>query len=116
MLLSPAGAGVGAELGKNSPGKREKRDRNPKFTSRRCGTCAGCLKQDCGTCLSCRDKKKFGGRNKRRHACDKRRCLEKARQKQESKGDSGQEDLERTLSNTEDEWNQEDQGQETIES
>ena len=45
----------------------------------RCGTCAGCCQSDnCGKCKFCKDKPKFGGKDKRKKACIKKRCLKLA--------------------------------------
>jgi hypothetical protein len=41
---------------------------------RRCGRCAGCSAIDCGSCKACADKKKFGGSNVKKQACEMRRC------------------------------------------
>ena len=41
---------------------------------RRCGTCAGCTGADCGKCVNCKDKRKFGGPNKRKQACERKAC------------------------------------------
>lgn len=40
----------------------------------RCGTCAGCTGADCGKCVNCKDKRKFGGPNKRKQACERKVC------------------------------------------
>ena len=42
----------------------------------RCGTCAGCTGDDCGTCVNCKDKRKFGGPNKRKQACERKVCTQ----------------------------------------
>ncbi|XP_069738906.1 LOW QUALITY PROTEIN: methyl-CpG-binding domain protein 1-like [Phaenicophaeus curvirostris] len=53
----------------------ERRGRRP----RRCGTCAACQRRgDCGRCDFCRDKAKFGGRNRKRQKCRWRQCLRRA--------------------------------------
>jgi len=39
-----------------------------------CGRCEACLRGDCGECKECLDKPKFGGKNKLRKKCAKRRC------------------------------------------
>jgi len=44
--------------------------------SRRCARCAGCQAIDCGSCKACVDKKKFGGANVKKQACEQRRCLQ----------------------------------------
>ena len=36
--------------------------------------CGPCLSQDCGECVNCLDKPKFGGPNKKKGACIKRKC------------------------------------------
>ena len=41
----------------------------------RCKTCRPCLAEECGACANCLDKPKFGGHNKRRQACCKRKCV-----------------------------------------
>jgi len=41
---------------------------------RRCRKCGGCLMPDCGQCVFCRDMKKFGGRGRKKKACEKKRC------------------------------------------
>ncbi|XP_065509281.1 methyl-CpG-binding domain protein 1 [Caloenas nicobarica] len=47
--------------------------------SRRCGACSGCERPvDCGRCDFCRDKPKFGGRNRKRQKCRWRQCLRRA--------------------------------------
>ncbi|XP_053908200.1 methyl-CpG-binding domain protein 1 isoform X2 [Cuculus canorus] len=46
---------------------------------RRCGACVACLRPgDCGRCDFCRDKAKFGGRNRKRQKCRWRQCLRRA--------------------------------------
>ena len=37
--------------------------------------CGPCRAPDCGECVFCLDKRKFGGPNKKRHACAERKCL-----------------------------------------
>jgi hypothetical protein len=44
--------------------------------ARRCGRCAGCQATDCGSCKACVDKKKFGGANVKKQACEQRRCMQ----------------------------------------
>jgi len=39
-----------------------------------CKSCVGCLRDDCGECKNCRDKKKFGGSDKKRQKCVQRKC------------------------------------------
>ena len=41
----------------------------------RCKACGPCLADDCGVCVYCLDKPKFGGPNKKRCACVKRKCV-----------------------------------------
>ena len=41
----------------------------------RCKTCGPCLAEDCGHCVYCLDKPKFGGPNKKKCACVKRKCV-----------------------------------------
>ena len=41
---------------------------------RRCGECQQCSAEDCGVCRFCIDKKKFGGPDKLKQCCIKRRC------------------------------------------
>jgi hypothetical protein len=43
---------------------------------KRCGTCAGCTGDDCGTCVNCKDKRKFGGPNKWKQACERKVCTQ----------------------------------------
>ena len=37
--------------------------------------CDPCLAEDCGECVYCLDKPRFGGPNKKKCACTKRRCV-----------------------------------------
>jgi len=41
---------------------------------KRCGKCSGCNSKDCGQCKYCLDKKKFGGPNRLKQCCVKKRC------------------------------------------
>ena len=41
----------------------------------RCKTCGPCRADDCGACVNCLDKPKFGGPNKKKSACIKRKCV-----------------------------------------
>ena len=41
-----------------------------------CGTCEYCNRtEDCGECKFCLDKYKFGGPNKLKQVCEKKKCL-----------------------------------------
>ena len=40
-----------------------------------CRTCGPCLTEDCGACANCLDKPRFGGQNRRKQACIKRKCV-----------------------------------------
>ena len=42
----------------------------------RCKECDPCLAQDCGECVNCLDKPKFGGPNKKKQTCVKRKCVQ----------------------------------------
>ena len=47
-----------------------------KRLDRCCGACKSCRRaDDCGHCKACLDKPKFGGGNKLKQRCEKRRCL-----------------------------------------
>ncbi|XP_064900453.1 LOW QUALITY PROTEIN: methyl-CpG-binding domain protein 1 [Columba livia] len=55
--------------------------------NRRCGACPGCERPaDCGRCDFCRDKPKFGGRNRKRQKCRWRQCLRRAMVKEQPLG------------------------------
>ena len=41
----------------------------------RCKTCGPCLTEDCRVCANCLDKPRFGGQNRRKQACIKRKCV-----------------------------------------
>jgi hypothetical protein len=41
----------------------------------RCKACVACLVGDCKQCIYCKDKAKYGGPNRLRKTCEKRRCL-----------------------------------------
>jgi len=47
---------------------------NNLFKKRRCGECENCKNENCGKCRNCRDMKQFGGENRLRQACERRRC------------------------------------------
>ena len=49
-------------------------DENIRVRKTRCGACAACTRKDCGTCKHCKDKTKFGGPNKIRKPCLRRKC------------------------------------------
>ena len=59
---------------------RARNDYPPVFGARRkprktnCGKCNGCISEDCGKCRFCKDKKKFGGKNKIKQKCKEREC------------------------------------------
>jgi hypothetical protein len=40
----------------------------------KCGECRACLREDCGKCSNCLDKPKFGGPNKLKQVCLKKKC------------------------------------------
>ena len=40
----------------------------------KCGECYACLRKDCGKCSHCLDKPKFGGPNKMKQVCIKKKC------------------------------------------
>ena len=40
----------------------------------RCGKCQGCVRGNCGDCKNCLDKPKFGGRDIKKQACERRAC------------------------------------------
>ena len=40
----------------------------------RCGDCKACKAVDCGKCFACKDKPKFGGTNRLKQTCVKRKC------------------------------------------
>jgi len=40
----------------------------------RCQKCPGCLRKDCGVCKNCQDRPKFGGPNRMKQACARKRC------------------------------------------
>jgi len=42
--------------------------------SLKCGNCPSCKRSDCGKCRNCLDKPKFGGENRLKQKCIKRRC------------------------------------------
>ena len=60
-------------VGKNSENKIKLRKPRKSY----CGHCNHCIKEDCRRCKNCLDKPKFGGKNKKRQRCLKRKCLEK---------------------------------------
>ena len=60
-------------VGKNSENKIKVRKPRKSY----CGHCNHCIKEDCRRCKNCLDKPKFGGKNKKRQRCLKRKCLEK---------------------------------------
>jgi len=45
-----------------------------KKRSSRCKECGPCKAPDCGECVFCLDKPKFGGPNKKKNACQERKC------------------------------------------
>lgn len=53
---------------KRSCDRRSTRKRN-------CGSCANCMKDNCGNCKNCRDKKEFGGPDRRKKRCVAKKCL-----------------------------------------
>ena len=53
---------------KRSCDRRSTRKRN-------CGSCANCVKDNCGNCTNCRDKKEFGGLDRRHKRCVAKKCL-----------------------------------------
>ena len=65
---------------KISEKSRSRNNYPPVFGSRRkpkksnCGKCNGCISEDCGKCRFCKDKKKFGGKNKLKQKCKEREC------------------------------------------
>ncbi|XP_014790125.1 CXXC-type zinc finger protein 1 isoform X1 [Octopus bimaculoides] len=62
---------------KEIPQKKDKdKTKQKKKSSRRCGECISCHRQeDCSRCDFCKDMKKFGGPNKIRQKCRLRQCL-----------------------------------------
>ncbi|ESO02740.1 hypothetical protein HELRODRAFT_112476 [Helobdella robusta] len=56
--------------------KRQEKELNRKKSSRMCGSCKACIRnEDCAKCDFCKDMKKFGGPNKLRQKCRLRQCL-----------------------------------------
>jgi len=56
------------------PDKVTIQTRKDKRRKSRCQKCPGCLRKDCGVCKNCQDRPKFGGPNKMKQACAKKRC------------------------------------------
>ncbi|KAF2359754.1 Zinc finger CXXC-type [Trinorchestia longiramus] len=55
---------------------------NNRRRSKRCNLCEGCLtSEDCGLCRYCLDKAKYGGPNKLKQVCTKKRCVHELKEK-----------------------------------
>ena len=65
---------------------------------KRCGECEACQTDDCGGCKFCKDKAKFGGPNKLKQCCIKRRCLYKNTSHSDSPLGSGSVKIEMVIS------------------
>ena len=63
-LPRKAGALGRAYTGRAAGGKR----------TRRCGECAGCMRDECGECSACMDKPKYGGPGRMKQACKHKVC------------------------------------------
>lgn len=73
----PSDQGIDELDGKRMKGSTTSaEDEAARNKSRRCGRCAGCQSTDCGSCKACGDKKKFGGANVKKQACEQRRCVQ----------------------------------------
>ena len=48
---------------------KKKVDVGKSVKKKRCGSCAGCMKDNCGSCTNCRDMTKFGGTGKKKQSC-----------------------------------------------
>ncbi|KAK3612011.1 hypothetical protein CHS0354_021686 [Potamilus streckersoni] len=56
--------------------EKEKEDSKSKKSTRRCGNCIACHRnEDCGRCDFCKDMRKYGGPNKIRQKCRLRQCV-----------------------------------------
>ncbi|KAG8470330.1 hypothetical protein KFE25_008751 [Diacronema lutheri] len=73
----PSDQGIDEAEGKRVKGSSTSMDDEAaRNKPRRCGRCLGCQAIDCGSCKACIDKKKFGGANVKKQACEQRRCLQ----------------------------------------
>merc|ERR1711909_122112 len=68
-------AGVNIEeLRKLETAQKKMRSKRKQKKSLRCGECDKCRMENCGECKNCKDMKQFGGEQRIKQACEKRKC------------------------------------------